>query len=157
MSYQSEYNKVSDTLVTDMSVMERVTTCIVNGKAITVHEKVVPVSVSAHLERELNKAHAEIEKLQEDCNKWKQQWQTVDDERARSFARLAKAVGGCSLTEYQPEIDLEIEAAIKALRANKARLTNALQIAAGSLCVAAINDGVDKIIDAALADKEGGK
>lgn len=46
----------------------------------------------------------------------------VQDERATSFARLSKAVGGTSLTEYQPEIDLEIETAIKSLVKDRERL-----------------------------------
>lgn len=54
-------------------------------------------------------------RAEQERDQWKQQWQTVTDERAASFRRIGKAAGGTSLTEYQPEIDLEIEAIVKAL------------------------------------------
>lgn len=54
-------------------------------------------------------------RLERERDFWKQQHETVMDERARSFKMLDRAVGGTGLTEYQPEIDLCIEAAIKGL------------------------------------------
>jgi hypothetical protein len=48
----------------------------------------------------------------------------VSDERAESFHRLSRAVGGIVLTEYQPEVDLEIEARIKSV-IEQLRSTNA--------------------------------
>lgn len=40
-------------------------------------------------------------------------YNTCLDERAGSFRMLQEAVGGCGLTEYQPEVDIEIKARIE--------------------------------------------
>lgn len=50
---------------------------------------------------------------------WKDQHNIVRDERAESFARLSKAVGSVFLTEYQPEVDLEIESRIKQIKSER--------------------------------------
>jgi len=63
-----------------------------------------------------------LKKVEMERDKWKQQYQTVTDERAASFLRIGRALGGMSLTEYQPEVDLEIEAAARAAREDVALL-----------------------------------
>lgn len=68
------------------------------------------------------KLKSDLAAAREDAERWKQQYQTVCDERAASFLRIGRALGGMSLTEYQPEIDLEIEAAAKAAWEDTARL-----------------------------------
>lgn len=40
-------------------------------------------------------------------------YNTCLDERAGSFRMLQEAVGGCGLTEYQPEVDIEIKCRIE--------------------------------------------
>jgi hypothetical protein len=76
---------------------------------------------ASRITREQYREH-EMKKLTDDNAALRAEINRVQDERAASFARLGKAVGGISLTEYQPEVDLEIEAAIKELRADKERL-----------------------------------
>jgi hypothetical protein len=60
---------------------------------------------------------AEVERVV--CEKYTKAIRNMDrvqDERAASFARLAKAVGGVGLTAYQPEVDLEIESRINQMQ-----------------------------------------
>lgn len=69
---------------------------------------VVPAEKMAQLERELNESKVESER-------WKRQHDIVTDERAGSFAMLSKAIGGVGMTEYQAEVDIEIESRILGL------------------------------------------
>lgn len=61
-----------------------------------------------------------------EIERWMRNYDTIREERASSFARLNQAIGGTGLTEYQPEIDICIEAAIKQLKEENARLKTAL-------------------------------
>ncbi|MBP9682991.1 MAG: hypothetical protein KBD76_16440 [Bacteriovorax sp.] len=54
------------------------------------------------------------------------QIQQVQDERAASFLMLSKTVGGVGCTEYQPEVDLEINARIEQLKHEKGELKELL-------------------------------
>lgn len=57
----------------------------------------------------------ELNNFQKACD----QIQQVQDERAASFLMLSKTVGGACCTEYQPEVDLEINARIEQLKYEK--------------------------------------
>ena len=57
----------------------------------------------------------ELNNFQKACD----QIQRVQDERAASFLMLSKTVGGACCTEYQPEVDLEINARIEQLKYEK--------------------------------------
>jgi hypothetical protein len=81
--------------------------------------------------KELEFVKAEAEKHANEARRWRDAWQTVSDERAKSFAALARAVGGVGMTEYQPEVDMEIEARILAIKAEVERLRIALREIAG--------------------------
>lgn len=63
-----------------------------------------------------------VHDLERDLAEARKALDRVQDERAASFARIGKAAGGMSLTPYQPEADLEIEQAVKALRKDSERL-----------------------------------
>ncbi len=65
----------------------------------------------------------ELNNFQKDCD----QIQRVQDERAASFKMLSKTVGGVSCTEYQPEVDLEINARIEQLKYEKDVLRESLK------------------------------
>lgn len=58
---------------------------------------------------------------------WEKQTQTVQDERAKAFEAFQRAVGGCSLTAYQAEADIEIEARIKSVVYERDLLLKALR------------------------------
>lgn len=51
----------------------------------------------------------------------------VQDERARSFERLAAAVGGVGMTPYQAEVDIEIEARIAGVVTDRDNLRRAVR------------------------------
>jgi uncharacterized protein YwgA len=80
-------------------------------------ERIRPGSEAAPwVVEEVKRMDEELERLKEALRREREQVVRVQDERAASFARLQRAVGGCTLGEYQPEADLEIESRILALR-----------------------------------------
>lgn len=60
--------------------------------------------------------------------------QRVQDERAASFAMLSKTVGKVGMTEYQPEVDLEIDARIQQIKFEKEELRECLVRLKGVYC-----------------------
>lgn len=76
----------------------------------------------AALEHECQEHQGVAAACEQRAEKAEAQVQLVQDERAESFARLSRAVGGVGMTEYQAEVDLEIECRIKGLHAKIAEL-----------------------------------
>ena len=63
----------------------------------------------------LNNEECDSTFWKEQAEQAERQVQIVQDERAASFAMLSRAVGRVGLTEYQAEVDLEIESRIRAI------------------------------------------
>lgn len=60
-----------------------------------------------------------IEERDAEHSRYRKTWCDLDriiDERATSFAMLSKTIGGVNLTEYQPEVDLEINSRIEQIK-----------------------------------------
>ena len=76
--------------------------------------------------KEYEKMKAALDEANAMVVRYRKQLQSVQDERAASFAMLARTVGGVSLTEYQPEVDIEIANKIRSILAREATQTQAL-------------------------------
>jgi hypothetical protein len=92
--------------------------------------------LKAVIKRQDELHRAEIARLEGRLAKCKANYQTVLDERAKSFSVLDEAVGGTGLTEYQAEIDIAIEMKIKGIVEERDKYKTALMYLTGHhLCV----------------------
>jgi len=97
---------------------------------------------------------ARAEKAEAEAKNTRTLYDALLDERARSFAMLAKVVGKVGCTEYQAEVDLEIASRIEAIKADAARLRRDVHrfehACVNACCEAGCTDAVDAILKAAL-------
>ena len=75
------------------------------------------------------RALARAEKAEVEAKNTRTLYDALLDERARSFAMLAKVVGKVGCTEYQAEVDLEIASRIEAIKAEVESLRRACDAA----------------------------
>jgi len=103
---------MSDTFITDAHVMTRLTTCAIDGRAVTITESVVDAAIVRRLEKQLTAAQAENAELRAKCERleadgkrldWLEQTADGVDWQLRTWACVSRESIDRGIAKYAAE------------------------------------------------------